>query len=128
MRFEPAGFERRSLVPRHYSAGEHGLHFTGSQAGAPSALFAIDGGTGAVRLLYAHGTADVDAIVTSLDGESVVGARVYADKPEYHWLKPDDSAAATVRALEQAFPGQAVSIMSVSRDERRAIARVWSDI
>jgi dipeptidyl aminopeptidase/acylaminoacyl peptidase len=91
-------------------------------------LFSLDLETHKVEKLYGHAEVDIDRLVRGEDGRSIVGVRVYTDRPEYHWLVPDDPVAVVIQALQRSVPGQSVSLTSLSRDGRRGIAFVSSDV
>jgi dipeptidyl aminopeptidase/acylaminoacyl peptidase len=127
--FELPGFRADSIVPQRFTPDNRAVLFTGTRSGESlSALYRLDLATQAVELLYAHTEADVNHVVLDLAQETVIGVRVYADKPEFHWLQPDHPTVKIYQMLERAFPGQSVLIWSVSEDQRRAVAWVYSDV
>jgi dipeptidyl aminopeptidase/acylaminoacyl peptidase len=123
-----AGFDPRSLVPQRYDAAAHNLVFIGSQGDAPVGLYRMDSGSGLMQQLYADAEVDVDRVVMDLADEAVIGVRTYADRPEYRWIQPEHPSVKVYQMLERAFPGETVSILGASRDQRRAIALVGSDV
>jgi dienelactone hydrolase len=127
--FELPGFRDQSVVPQAIAADERAVLFTGVREGESlDALFRLDLETHEVEKLFGHAEVDIDRLVRSADHLSIVGVRVYTDKPEYHWLVPDDPVAVTIQALQRAFPDKSVSVTSLSRDGRRGIAFVSSDV
>ena len=127
--FELPGFRADSIVPQQFTPDNRAVLFTGTRSGESlSALYKLDLTAHAVELLYAHPEADVSDVVLDLAQETVVGVRVYADKPEYHWLQADHPAVKLYQMLERAFPGLSVVVGSVAEDEKRAVAWVHSDV
>jgi dipeptidyl aminopeptidase/acylaminoacyl peptidase len=92
-----------------------------------NALYRYHLETGSVDKLYQHDTYDIEFLIPDFADRDVAGVRVYAVKPEYHWLDPENATAKTYGELQRAFPGQSLFITSVTDDERIAIVYVSSD-
>lgn len=127
--FELPGFRAETVIPRRLSADGSGVLFTGVRTGESLyALYRLDLATRTVEKLYGHLEADIERIVTDATGTEIVGVRVYAAKPEYHWILPDHPVAKAYRALQPAFPGQVVEITSMTDDARLGVVFVHSDV
>jgi dipeptidyl aminopeptidase/acylaminoacyl peptidase len=127
--FELPGFRRDTVFPQYFMPDNHSVLLTATPTEGPvSALYRLDLATHAVEKLYAHESADVGSVVTDLADEVPVGVEVEADKPEIHWLEPDSPTAKLYQMLERAFPGQAVTFTSATKDQSQAIALVYSDV
>jgi dipeptidyl aminopeptidase/acylaminoacyl peptidase len=116
------------VIPRRYSDAEHALIFTGApERESPIGLYRYDVASGAVTRLYAHPEADVAAPVFDLSGAEVIGARVEAARPGYHWLDGASRAPKVYELLERAFPQHDVRITSTAAGGNLATAFVRSD-
>jgi len=128
-RFEVPGFRDYSVVPRAFSSDNRSVFLTGVAEGESlEALYRLDLAGGTPERLFQHDEADIEAVVTDLAESEVVGVRVHADKPEYHWLDPNHPAAVLHRMLEKAFSGKAFEIASTTDDGRLALVFVYSDV
>jgi dipeptidyl aminopeptidase/acylaminoacyl peptidase len=122
--FDPEAFQPARLTPDGAGAVAVARRIRGERA----ALYRIDLERGAARLLYAHPDVDVGPPVLDLEGDHVVGVRVEAERPAYHWLDPSDRTARLYATIARAFPGHAVEITSVTADQAKVIAYVQSDV
>lgn len=127
--FELPGFRDESVEPHHFTGDNRSVLFTGVREGESlHALYRLDLQTQTVEKVFGHESVDVEGIITDLHDDAVIGVRVHTDKPEHHWIAPDDPMARAYRMLERAFPGQTVSIASITRDGKTAIVFVRSDV
>jgi dipeptidyl aminopeptidase/acylaminoacyl peptidase len=127
--FEFPGFSADSVVPIAFTDDGRGVYFRGVRKDEDiEGLYLLDPETHEVSLVYAHPEVDIDQPLFDARGKSLVGVRVYTDRPEYHWLDPDHPLARLYGALQRAFPGEAAEITSLSDDGTRAVVFVWSDV
>ncbi|HEX7035542.1 MAG TPA: S9 family peptidase [Pseudomonadales bacterium] len=127
--FELPGFRDESVEPLYFASDNSSLYFIGVRRGQSlRALYRLELTSREVELVYAHESVDVTGLVTDFAGERVIGARFYTSRPEYHWLNEDDPAVRLYRALERAFPGQAIEVTSTTADGRLATVFVHSDV
>ncbi len=127
--FQLPGFRSELVVPRALSDDEQGVLFTGVTEGESlEAIYHLDLQTHEVTKLFGHPEVDIDGVIRDEARATIVGVRVHADRPEFHWLLPDHPVATAHRALQAAFPGQVAELTSLSSDGRRGIAFVWSDV
>lgn len=127
--FEFPEFGADSATPVALTEDGRGVYFTGVRKGADvEGLYRLDPETHEIELVYAHAEADIEHLLFDAQGKSLVGVRVYTDRPQYHWLLPDHPLARLYGALQRAFAGQEAEITSLSDDGTRAVAFVWSDV
>jgi len=122
-------FRDESVNPQLISEDNQSLFFTGVHNNeSVTSLHKVNLVTHEVTKVYGLESVDVSSLVTDLAGKRIVGVVTDIDKPEIHWLDETDRAARIYRALNKAFQGQVVSIVSTSHDGLRAIIFVHSDI
>jgi dipeptidyl aminopeptidase/acylaminoacyl peptidase len=127
--FEFPEFRTDSVMPVAFTDDGRGVYFRGVRKDADiEGLYLLDPETHEIELVYAHAEVDIDRLLFDARGRSLVGVRVYADRPQYHWLNPDHPLARLYGALQRAFAGQEAEITSLSDDGTRAVAFVWSDV
>lgn len=127
--FEFPEFGADSVAPVALTDDGKGVYFTGVREGANfDGLYRLDPETQEIVLVYAHSEADIDRLIFDAQGKSLIGVRVYTDRPRYHWLTPDHPLARLYGALQRAFAGQEAEITSLSDDGTRAVVFVWSDV
>jgi dipeptidyl aminopeptidase/acylaminoacyl peptidase len=127
--FSLPGFREEGLVPQRFSTDNRSVLLTGVREGETlAALYRLDLQTRAVEKVHAFEDADVSTLITDFADREIVGVSADADRPSYHWLRPDDRAAKLHQALQRAFPDQHVEVTSTSDDGSRAIVFVRSDI
>jgi prolyl oligopeptidase PreP (S9A serine peptidase family) len=127
--FSLPGFVEDSVVPLRFAAGGEAVLFSAIPAGGSvTGLYRIDLASQEIQELYSHAEVDIDGLVTDFLDQKAVGVRVYTDRPEVHWLEPEDPAANLLAKLEKAFPGHAVRITSTTSDGRLATVFVYSDV
>lgn len=127
--FEFPEFAADSATPVALTDDGLGVYFTGVRQDADvTGLYRLDPETHEVELVYAHPEVDIDHLLFDAEGKSLVGVRVYTDRPQYHWLLPDHPLTRLYGALQRAFGGEEAEITSLSDDGTRAVVFVWSDV
>ena len=122
-------FENGSVIPQLIAADNQSVYFTGIHDNESlTALYNLKLDTHEVTKVFGFESTDVTSLVMNLERTRIVGVVTDVDKPQIHWLNPDDRAVKIYRALDSAFRGQTVSIASVSHDGRLAIVFVDSDV
>lgn len=126
--FELPGFRDESIEPLRFTADNNSVLFTGARENeSVSALYRLDLATHAVEKIHAFDGVDIQGVVSDFSNREIVGVYAVADRPIYHWIRPDDPAARLYAALERAFKGHSVFVTSTSDDGRLAIVFVYSD-
>ena len=69
-----------------------------------------------------------DALIKDIDGTSIVGVHIYPGRSALGVIDKKSAMMETLLALMQQFPGETVTIPSVSKDGGRAIVAVASDV
>lgn len=127
--FELADFHPDSVAPEFLTPDDAQLYFTGVGHGRSlRALYRLHLGDGVVEQVYGHRRFDVEEVVLDPAGREVIGVRIEAEQPEYAWFDLHHPAVALYRGLEQAFPGQALRVTSVTPDGRKLTLFVHSDV
>jgi dipeptidyl aminopeptidase/acylaminoacyl peptidase len=127
--FELPKFREGTIRLHQLTTDDKAVLMTGVREGESlAALYRIDLQSQAVEKLFQHPEADVAGLITDLKDESAVGVRVYADKPELHWLSDTAPTAQLYKMLERAFPGQAVEVSSKSANGNLLLVFVSSDV
>ena len=75
-----------------------------------------------------HPTSDLSDILTSPSTGHVIGAVFDAGPPIVTWVNPSDPDSRVLRGIAAQFQGNAIHLTSRSRDGRRFVVRVDSDI
>ncbi len=72
---------------------------------------------------------DITGYVRSLDGDSnqINGIRYDLELPVREWLNPDDTLARIYRVVGAAFPGDEISVGSLTKDKKKAVVVVSND-
>jgi dipeptidyl aminopeptidase/acylaminoacyl peptidase len=126
--FALPGFIEDSVLPLRFTADQKAVLFSAiAEAESVSGLYRIELETQEIQELYKHPEFDIDRLVPDLLDEKAVGVQVYTDRPEIHWLEPEDPSAKLLAKLARAFPGQAVRITSTTSDGSLAIVFAYSD-
>jgi dipeptidyl aminopeptidase/acylaminoacyl peptidase len=127
--FSLPGFRSESIVPRRFTQDNAAVLFTGVPKGESlSSLFRLELESQAVTRLFSHAEADVSQLVNDFRGDAAVGVHVHADRPEIHLFETDHPAARLHAMLQRAFAGHAIHVTSTTRDGRKAIVWVGSDV
>lgn len=71
---------------------------------------------------------EMDALLTDFDETTVVGVRAYPGRSAVGIVNKKTPMIEAMTALMQQFPGETVSVTSVSKDGKRAIVAVYSDV
>ena len=77
------------------------------------------------NLLYEHPEVDVDSLLKSDKRKKITGVTYIIDKRHYHFF--DDDRRQLQEELEERLPGYGVVVVSLSKDERKALVRTYSD-
>jgi len=93
----------------------------------PDAIVAWNPQTGERNELLIDPIADPHSIIRAIGGDAPVGVRYMHDGVRTAFFDPNSPTARLYRQLEKAFPGEAVSITSSTRDGKLALVLVWSD-
>ncbi len=102
--------------------GDHALVIHDSKKGM-SAIYEVDLATQAdIRTVYEPPSGEVDDVVVSDDGTTLLAATVTDPAVGIHWLDP--SLAELQVQLEKSVPSAGVTIESVSADRQRMLVRI----
>ena len=127
--FELPGFRDQTVRPLRFTADNRELLFAAVREGESLyGLYSLDLASRQAVKLYQHEWADLDGIVPSVSDGSTIGVAVNADKLEYHWLAENAPTAMLYKSLQLAFPGQTVQLSNTTRDGKRVVVFVSSDI
>lgn len=127
--FALPGFAEDSVIPMRFTADNQSVLFFGVPEGESlTSLFRLDLRSEEVLKIYGHEEVDVERLVSDWKGQNVIGVRVYGDRPEIHWLDQDEPSAKLRAKLERAFPGQAMSVTSNTREGDIVVVFVYSDV
>ncbi len=85
-------------------------------------------GTGMRERLVCHPQADLSDVIIAPGSGHVVAAVFDPGRPEIHWLPTPDPEAEMLRTVWGKFPGANVRMTSHSRDGKRWVLRVDSDV
>jgi len=122
-------FKDESVTPELFSEDNQSVYFTGVHDNESlTSLYKLDLNTREVSKVYSAEGADISHLITDLSRKRIIGVVTEVDKPVAHWLDETDRATRIHRALNKAFPGQTISIVSTSHDGLRAIVFVHSDV
>ena len=77
------------------------------------------------KLLYEHPEVDVVGLLKSDKRKKITGVTYIIDKRHYHFF--DNERKTLQEGLEERLPGYEVVIVSRSKDERKVLARTYSD-
>jgi hypothetical protein len=107
--FALPGFIEDSVLPLRFTADQKAVLFSAiAEAKSVSGLYRIELESHEIEELYSHPEFDIYGLVPDLLDQKAVGVQMYTDRPEIHWLEPEDPSAKLLAKLERAFPGQAV--------------------
>lgn len=81
-----------------------------------------------LKPVWTAGDVEPYELIKDLDGTSIVGVQVYPGRSALGVIDKKSTMMETLTALMQQFPGETVSIPSVSKDGNRAIVAVYSDV
>jgi dipeptidyl aminopeptidase/acylaminoacyl peptidase len=87
----------------------------------------LDLATGTQALLYRDARVDIDAVLATAPGERPYALRYRPARSRYVQFAEPTPARRLFAAALAAFPDQDIELTSVTRDGRRAVARVRSD-
>jgi dipeptidyl aminopeptidase/acylaminoacyl peptidase len=112
---------KRGEYPIGFSADDRIAYLQVEQAQGPDTIVAFDPAAGTRRELLRDPVFSPHHLLGSLDGETVVGAAFRGATSRNAFFDPDGREAGIYAALEASFPGQRVSLPSVTRDGKLAL-------
>ncbi len=116
------------MNPIQFAADNAHVYAIMSRASGPDGLFDVDLDSGESKLLSMHEVADPGLIQFTHSAPIQLLAVTYDHgKPEIEVLLQDHPEAVFLRTLARSFPHHQVSIVSVTRDGKKILARVSSD-
>lgn len=83
--------------------------------------------TATVRDVLCDPTGDLDSVLESFDGKSLIGAMFQPGLPGYQFMTPPHGEQAILQGFAQSFPGQFTVPVSHSRDGKLVVLKVYSD-
>jgi dipeptidyl aminopeptidase/acylaminoacyl peptidase len=95
---------------------------------APAAFGTLDTATGAFRKLHQDPVADVSDLIWSTDGKRVLAVVTEAGAPAVHVVEDSHEDVALYQSLAASFPGEMVDFSSTTKDGRKVIVSVYSDV
>ncbi|MFZ5635863.1 MAG: alpha/beta hydrolase family protein [Pseudomonadota bacterium] len=114
-------------VPLGFSADGRTAYLQVERKSGPDEIVAWDPATDRRTSLLSDPVVDPLSIVYAIDSDAPVGARYAHDRVRTRFFDPESRTARAQRQLEKAFPDQAVTITSATRDGDLLLAQVWSD-
>lgn len=127
--FDLPGFRMETVRLLRFSTDNGSVYLVGARAGdAFAALYKLDLQTRTAERVAGIDGADVTDVVMDFADREVVGVRGETDRIAYRWLNPEDSATLLYGELARAFPNKQIETVSFSKDGRRAILFVSSDV
>ncbi|MGF6773541.1 dipeptidyl aminopeptidase/acylaminoacyl peptidase [Paraburkholderia sp. GAS199] len=118
---------RESVSPLFFTFDDQRLYVMSNRGRDKTAIFEFDPQTAQEgKLLFETEHVDVGGMSYSTHRHVLTAAWYMDDRVHRHFF--DDWARAIFDDLERQFPGQEVSVTSITRDESRAIVRVASDL
>jgi len=94
----------------------------------PDAFGLLSADTNAFTTLLQDPVAEIDHFLYGADGDTIVGAVTMAGAPHVELLDKSNPDLAVYSAMSQAFPGELVDIGSATRDGKKMIVSVHSDV
>jgi dipeptidyl aminopeptidase/acylaminoacyl peptidase len=117
----------RVEIPLGFSADGRTAYLQTEHAQGPDAIVAVNLDSGDRRELLRDATVDPYVILRQHNAAEPVGALFTSDRARSRFFDETSSTARMYRALEKAFPDNALSITSATRDGRLLLLSVWSD-
>jgi dipeptidyl aminopeptidase/acylaminoacyl peptidase len=117
----------RAVAPIGFSADNAVAYLRVGQPKGPDVIEAMDVATGQRSVVLRDDVADPDEILFDLATGAPIGARFSSGVPRSAWFDAAHPAVRTRRSLEAAFPGDRVSLRSVTSDGRLQLVYVSSD-
>jgi dipeptidyl aminopeptidase/acylaminoacyl peptidase len=78
--------------------------------------------------LWSNRSVELESLITSFDGQDVVGVRALPGRPSLDPIRKGDETIKAIVALMQQFPGDDVKIVSATPDGRKVIVLVSADV
>jgi dipeptidyl aminopeptidase/acylaminoacyl peptidase len=130
-----SGEERwSSFGPVQFTADDKQFYYRGATQGGTLGLYIVDADTLKKSLLYSDPDYDIDyafadtAWLDSVDGKSLVAFQYQAELPQWIVVKKDAPEVGWLGDLQNAFPGEAVQITSMTWDGSKLLVYVYSDM
>ncbi len=112
---------------RFYRANTSDIVYTYAvRSNATAAIYRYNIVTANLDMAYQHETVDPEILLHPVSNEAF-GVKTYSDKLNYHYFDRSTPWSYTHRTLRDAFPGQAVDIVSATDGGQKAIVLVSSD-
>ena len=123
---------RQRTTPRACSvvgtAADGRIYALASDGGAPPAFGILDPTTDTFQSLYQDPVAGIHDFLYAADGKTVVGVVTMAGAPHVELVDRQHPDAKVYAALSKAFPGELVDVTSATRDGKKIVVTVYSDI
>lgn len=125
---ESDAIEGTTRRPLGFSHDNTKVYFEAAVDGAPSTL--VEYGTQAKeeRTLFQHDYVDIGGTMWNADRTELLGVTYEPGLPFKKYFNGEDETTQWRAGLDQAFPDHAVVITSMTRDGKKALARVYSDV
>jgi dipeptidyl aminopeptidase/acylaminoacyl peptidase len=111
----------RGEWPVSFSANDSLAYLQVEQPKGPDALVEYNLATGARRELLRDPVFDPGRLIGSVGGDTIVGASYRGAESRNAFFDEDGKEATLYRTLEASFPGQRVTLQSVTRDGKLAL-------
>lgn len=129
-----SGEERwSSYGPVQFTPDDKQFYYRGNTPDGTLGLYLTDADTLKKSLLYSDKNFDIDhefsdtVWMNGVDGKTLVAFQYQAELPEWIVVKKDAPEVAWLGALQDAFPGEAVRITSMTSDGSKLVVYVYSD-
>lgn len=94
----------------------------------PAALGLLDRSNGSFSELFRDPVSDIARYIAAADGETMIGVMTEAGKPNITLIEEEHPDAELYASLAAAFPGQYVDFSNATRDGRKIVVSVRSDV
>jgi dipeptidyl aminopeptidase/acylaminoacyl peptidase len=122
-----------SFGPLQFTADDKQFYYEGNTPDGTVGLYTVDADTLKKTLLYSdkdfdinHEFADTDWM-DGVDGKTLVAFQYQAELPQWIVVKKNAPEVGWLGALQDAFPGEAVRITSMTADGSKVVVYVYSD-
>ena len=117
---------KETLDPLFFTFDNQRLYVASNLGRDKTAIYLYDVKEGKLLdLVYEHPEVDVSGLLRSKTRKVITGVAFTTDKPRYEFFDP--KRRQLQEALEARLPDLRVAVTGMSRDERRAIVRTFSD-
>lgn len=103
-------------------------YLVSERAQGPSAIERYEIATGKRTEIQRHPVSDPIATILSFDGREPIGAYYDATRPVPMFWDPQHADVPIYKSLFKAFPDSMVTVTSISRDRRKVVLNVESDV